>query len=477
MDGCTDATSCPFRCRRSSWDWELIGSLLLVTGNFDKSRIEGSSAVKFLKRLIDYFKPSSNQFSQLPSIHTAEIARGLVRILVGSPDGLKLLHGSELVSDLVAAFERFKDCRAKSPFFGGTSSVSPTYFAILGAIMASVGGIQALNDTKGLKHLYAICDGESEPEAIQHFLAALDPRADGHPRLVLQMLLTSNRVSTRLMATKRTGVLLLGRPRGWREKWLVELIVQQVTDAATDVAMAALAILSEACDDVETMKMALELEVPLAHLGDEGWWLQLRFLGTPQGFEQMDECGFLLGELGKWEKSKFRLYPTSVDKAVLHGLGLFDPTDTRDSDYVYQMTSRVREFLGDQYVGLQVRSHLGCPVGVTRASWCALCATGLILICSGHSHLQIFAPPHLYGELARTPEGIGILKTTGLIGSLNTAISSAVNADSTAKLDVIETKAALWAIGHVGMSPLGLELLPPMVLESIAKVRIRLACM
>lgn len=304
--------------------------------------------------MIEYFKPTSNQFTQLPSIHTSEIARGLIRILVGSSDGLKLLQGSELIPDLVATFERYKASRGKSPYFGGKSPLSPTYFAILGAIMASNGGMQMLCDAKGLQHLYALCDGDSEPDAVQHFLAALDPRADGHPRLILQMLLTSSKTTTRLMATRRCGALLLGRPRGLREEWLVELIVQQLTDPAAEVSRCALEVLSEACDDVETMKLAIILEAPLAHLGDEGSWMQLRFLGLPQGFKALDACGFLVAEMNRWQETKFRAYPTSVDKALLYGLNMFEAPDTRDSDFNYLLTSRVREFNGDKEVAIQV---------------------------------------------------------------------------------------------------------------------------
>eukprot|EP00036_Acanthoecidae_sp_10tr_P012342 CAMPEP_0206292348 /NCGR_PEP_ID=MMETSP0106_2-20121207/3581_1 /ASSEMBLY_ACC=CAM_ASM_000206 /TAXON_ID=81532 /ORGANISM="Acanthoeca-like sp., Strain 10tr" /LENGTH=1449 /DNA_ID=CAMNT_0053722921 /DNA_START=202 /DNA_END=4548 /DNA_ORIENTATION=- len=419
----------------SSWDWELIGSLVLVKGNFDKSRVESSSTVKFLKRLVDFFKPRSNQFSKLPSKHTKEIARGLIQILVATPDGFKLLQGSDLVADLVGALERFKGNMAQSPFFNGKSPLSPTYFAILGEIMASTRGLQLLTDAKGIQHLYAMCDGTCAANVIAHFLDAIDPRADGHPRIILQMLLTSSDAATRLVATKRAGALLLCRQRGRRERWHVELIVQQLTDYVPEVAMAALETLAEACDDAETLKLTIDLEPPLVHLGDEGGWLQLRFLGNAHGFKRLRACGFLDVELRNWQNGKLRSYPNMVDKKLLHDLSLFDPPDTRDSDYTYMLTSRVREAAGDCLVGLQV-----------------------------------YAPPHLYGELARTSEGIDILRTQNLVSSLSPALEVATDVDPTAKFDVPQTKAALWAIGHVGMSSLGADLLPPNSLEMIAQI-------
>ena len=110
------------------------------------------------------------------------------------------------------------------------------------------------------------------------------------------MLLTAGSSKTRLLATKRGGAILLSRPRGWRERWLVEQLVQQLCDQSMEVAKCALEVLTEACDDTETIKLAIELEPPLQHLGDAGRWLQLRFLGTPQGLQRLQASGFLDGK-------------------------------------------------------------------------------------------------------------------------------------------------------------------------------------
>lgn len=83
-----------------AWDWELVGSLILVADNFDAPRLSDSTAAKFLKRMVFYFKPSSNQFIPELSPHTTEIARGLIRILVASAEGQKLLQVRIMISPL-----------------------------------------------------------------------------------------------------------------------------------------------------------------------------------------------------------------------------------------------------------------------------------------------------------------------------------------------------------------------------------------
>lgn len=111
----------------------------------------------------------------------------LIRCVDAAPRCCARFQSTDLVANLVAVLEHYNANRGASPYFGSKSPSSPTYFAILGSIMASVAGMKLLSDVQGIKHLYAFCDGSTEPRVIQLFLDALDPRSEGHPRVILQV--------------------------------------------------------------------------------------------------------------------------------------------------------------------------------------------------------------------------------------------------------------------------------------------------
>lgn len=60
--------------------------------------------------------------------------------------------------------------------------------------------------------------------------------------------------------------------------------------------------------------------------------------------------------------------------------------------------------------------------------------------------------PHFYGELAKTPQGIDILKQSAHIEHFVETIKNP-------RATWIDRRAALWSIGQIGSSPLGFELL------------------
>ncbi|KDO20660.1 hypothetical protein SPRG_13413 [Saprolegnia parasitica CBS 223.65] len=61
-------------------------------------------------------------------------------------------------------------------------------------------------------------------------------------------------------------------------------------------------------------------------------------------------------------------------------------------------------------------------------------------------------PPHLYGELAKTKDGIVLLQQSGYVTELVVAVKDAATAP-------LERRAALWAVGHIAATTRGLELL------------------
>lgn len=65
--------------------------------------------------------------------------------------------------------------------------------------------------------------------------------------------------------------------------------------------------------------------------------------------------------------------------------------------------------------------------------------------------------PHLYGALAKTTIGCETIKTRGHLKQFTQVIRSASEYNTAAQL--LELKAVLWAVGHIGSTELGIRLL------------------
>jgi len=77
----------------------------------------------------------------------------------------------------------------------------------------------------------------------------------------------------------------------------------------------------------------------------------------------------------------------------------------------------------------------------------------------------VYFPPHFYGELAKTKEGLDLLEASGQIPKYIECITNN-------SIDPIQRRAALWLLGHVGASEMGFTILDK---ADIVKIIVSLA--
>nr|CAD7403074.1 unnamed protein product [Timema cristinae] len=139
-----------------SWNWNIVRAVLKVhTRNDALCKLEDSNHRTFLKRLVHYFKPSSNRFSrvelgnkkqtQMYTLAGCELLDCLLEI--DEPEGSKLL--TELLSDISTNIDVLMTSKsAHDCFFSPhhvTSSVCQDYFLFIGRLCRSSKGMRMLD--------------------------------------------------------------------------------------------------------------------------------------------------------------------------------------------------------------------------------------------------------------------------------------------------------------------------------------------
>jgi hypothetical protein len=67
---------------------------------------------------------------------------------------------------------------------------------------------------------------------------------------------------------------------------------------------------------------------------------------------------------------------------------------------------------------------------------------------------EVFVPPHLYGELAKTEEGCKLIRQSGHFVQFVKALTTPPDQGT-----LLRRRASIWAIGHIGASETGFHFL------------------
>ncbi|XP_023229474.1 rapamycin-insensitive companion of mTOR-like [Centruroides sculpturatus] len=262
--------------------------------------------------------------------------------------------------------------------------------------------------------LYDLVGITSHDLYIKLVVSSLDYTKDGFSRKILTKVLTSTNENARLYATNYLRVLMRARIIDFH-KWAIELLITQLYDPCRAVSLAAADILDEACDVQENLEALISLRPPLLHYGDKGLLLLLRFLSVSGGFRFLRDANFLNHELHKWHNTYNLKYVKIVEEYLNEALTCHHKGE--DGTYGRRSSNVRRE------------------------------------ICTA------FIPPHMYGQLVRHKEGLELLLNEDCLSPLYDIIKTA---NYVSESNILHLKAALWAIGHVGMSSIAL----PTILEA-----------
>ncbi|CAI5650887.1 rapamycin-insensitive companion of mTOR isoform X2 [Oreochromis aureus] len=398
------------------WNWLLIATILKWP-NVNLRNNKDEQMHKFVRRLLYFYKPSSKLYAGLALDHLKArqltvVGCQFVEFLMDSDeDGQGYLE--DLVKDMVSWLSSSSGMKPERCLQsnGLLTTLSQHYFLFLGTLSAHPQGVKLLEKCGLFQCLLNLCSVKNQDAVLKLAVSTLDYSRDGLARVILSKILTASTDTCRLYATKHLRVLLRAGVEFF-SSWGMELLVTQLHDHNKAVSMEALDILDEACEDKANLHALIQLKPAVSHLGDKGLLLLLRFLSIPKGFSYLNERGYVSKQLDKWQKEYNLKYVDLIEEQLNEALTTYrKPVD------------------GDNYVR-RSNQRLQRP--------------------------NVYLPVHLYGQLVHDKTGCHLLEAQSVVPDLSYTIRSPM-------LDTWEgikqLKAALWALGNIGSSNWGLNLL------------------
>ncbi|XP_036953309.1 rapamycin-insensitive companion of mTOR-like isoform X1 [Acanthopagrus latus] len=398
------------------WNWLLIATILKWP-NVNLRNNKDEQMHKFVRRLLYFYKPSSKLYAGLALDHSKArqltvVGCQFVEFLMESDeDGQGYLE--DLVRDMVSWLSSSSGLKPERCLQsnGLLTTLSQHYFLFLGTLSAHPQGVKLLEKCGLFQCLLNLCSVKNQDAVLKLAVSTLDYSRDGLARVILSKILTAATDTCRLYATKHLRVLLRASVEFF-SSWGMELLVTQLHDHSKAVSMEALDILDEACEDKANLHALIQLKPALSHLGDKGLLLLLRFLSIPKGFSYLNERGYVSKQLDKWQKEYNLKYVDLIEEQLNEALTTYrKPVD------------------GDNYVR-RSNQRLQRP--------------------------NVYLPVHLYGQLVHDKTGCHLLEAQSVVPDLSYTVRSPM-------LDTWEgikqLKAALWALGNIGSSNWGLNLL------------------
>ncbi|KAL0965688.1 hypothetical protein UPYG_G00284480 [Umbra pygmaea] len=398
------------------WNWVLI-TTILEWPNVNLRSNKDEQIHKFVRRLLFFYKPSSKLYASLELDHskarqlTVAGCQFMEFLLESEEDGQAYLE--DLVKDIVQWLSSSSGLKPDRSLQSSRllTTLSQHYFLFLGTLSSHPNGVKMLEKCSAFQCLLNICTLKNQDHLLKLTVSTLDYSRDGLSRVILSKILTAATDSCRLYATKHLRVLLRANVEFF-SNWGIELLVTQLHDRNKTVSMEALDILDEACEDKANLHALIHMKPALTHLGDKGVLLLLRFLSIPKGFSYLNERGYVNKQLEKWQKEYNLKYVDMIEEQLNEALTAYrKPVD------------------GDNYVR-RSNQRLQRP--------------------------NVHLPVHLYGQLVHDKTGCHLLEVQNVVPDLSYTVRSPMLDDWEG---IKQLKAALWALGNIGSSNWGLNLL------------------
>nr|XP_016937001.2 rapamycin-insensitive companion of mTOR [Drosophila suzukii] len=396
------------------WDWDVITTIL----KSNLIRKLDYTLGKFLKRLVDFYKPRNNRFSHqdlvpgqsLPTYVSAGL--DLIDVLLGSSELECMRYITDYFSDIsqqlaaVTTSNRAHDCLFSPQHMNNT--MCQQYFLYIGRMCRTVKGIEVLNNTTVFEYLINLVRVTDHVCYVKLIVSGLNYSYEKKPLQVLEKALTLAKTrSGRLYATQFMAVLLRARLPHF-EVWGIPLIINQTRDADRSVVLAAMDVLEEACHDKYYLEEIVSRWPNLTQRGDAGRLLMARYYSLPRGLNST--MARIEEEIRYWRSGYNKRYVLLVE------------ADTHSS-----LTLHIRN--EDGYY-----SRRNC-----------------------NQRPQTVPPniaPHLYGQMAQTGQGMTALRKHGDLPQLLELLTRAKCTDDAECLDL---KAAIWALAHASTHANGVE--------------------
>ena len=442
------------------WNWDIVTDVLKNPGESLRKLEDKDNHRIFIRRLLDFFRPSRRIFSMISknnfsnSLMSSQNQSNTIRnepIYVENPRLLCLAatyfidfllsadenRSSEFIEEFLIDLDTsLKNITTKSPSADEIllpsrllSTVSHHYFLLIGRFTHTLNGRRWLEKTNIYQYLLDLISLVPNDIYMKLIVSSLDQDAI-LSRNLLSKVLTSTPESSRLYATQYLRVLLRARVANFSH-WAIDFLIIQLFDRCSAVSLTAMDILDEACaHDEICLEKVISHRPTVLHLGDNGITFLARFASHPVGLSYLKESNMLENELSRWQLHFSARYVRIVE------------------DSLYECFSCHQR---SEYGTFGRRTDKRQFPNIKRVS-------------------TTFVPPHIYGQLAQTDEGLQILNEKlivpplvkilkdhidELIGTDDCTTSCLMNRSSEA--NILRIKAALWSIGHICTSEKGLD--------------------
>lgn len=400
----------------NTWDWEIIIAIFRsdVIGKLDDMKC------RFIRRLVLYFKPSSNCFSHQDLSHgrhiPAFVTAGLELIdwLLQNPELEYMRLLTDLFADInsqlfaISSSRSAHDCLFSPEHM--RSTMCQQYFLFIGRMCRYDKGISILTNTAVFRQLENLVISTNHVCYVKLIVSGLEYGHSVYARRILEKALVSSKIRDgRLYATQFMLVLLRARIPNF-EVWGLPMLINQTKDTERCVVLAALEILDEACHERTYLEEIVSIWPDFKPLGDMGNLLMARYYSIPRGLNH--QKAEIVDEIEQWKREYNKRYVLLVEADTHASLTLH----TKNEDGFYSRRN---------------------------------CSTRPIMIPPN-------IPPHLYGQLIQTEQGTKKLKKHGDLPQLISILTAAKCSDETESL---ELKSALWALGHISTNSDGVEFL------------------
>lgn len=286
------------------WDWEMILTFLKTEA---ANRMDDTHC-RFIRRLVHFFKPSSNRFSHqdlghgryTPTCVTAGLE--LIDWLLQSQalECIRLL--TDMFSDVsthlmaITTAKSAHDCLFSPQHMGST--MCQQYFLFIGRMCRTPKGVGILNNTDIFERLALIVKTTIHVCYVKLIVSGLDYVVAERPREILrQAMRLADRRPGQLYATQFMMVLLRAKLPHFGE-WGLALLVEQMQEAGRVVALAAHEVLDEATHDREYLERLIELWPNWERVGEVGVLTRTRFYSVARGLNAAR--AEVRAEIGRW---------------------------------------------------------------------------------------------------------------------------------------------------------------------------------